>query len=172
GCADGRRLGTGGWGASDGDGEGGGLLRSRHAVRDPRGPRARRRARRSPDPRLARQRLRLGPSLLARRRAAQAAGGRLDLRPRDDGARREARGAREDRLAGPPAQRGRSRRLTLLLSVRALLRVPGQRAGGVPGEDRAAARSVAVPTLPRRVRRVLLPASARRDLRGPGSAAR
>ena len=40
-------------------------------------------------------------ALLARRRAAQVSRRRLDLRPRDDGAGRAARGPREDRLARP-----------------------------------------------------------------------
>src|SRR2546430_16238891 len=87
--------------------------------------------------------------------------GRLDLRPRDDGPRGAARRAGEDRLARATAERGRPRRVHLLLSLRALPRVSQQRARGLSGEDRAAARAVAVPVLPRRVRRVLLPESAR-----------
>src|SRR5262249_56973771 len=86
--------------------------------------------------------------------------------------RREARIAREDRLARPPAEGGRPGRLYLFLSVRALPRVPRERAGRVPGQDRAPARALAVPALPRRLRRVLLPAAERGDLPRAGFASR
>ena len=77
---------------------------------------------------------------------------------------------REDRLARPAAQGRRPRRLHLFLSVPALLRVPEQRAGRVPEQDRAPPRPVDVPALPRRVRRVLLPAPGRHALQGAGRA--
>ncbi len=60
---------------------------------------------------------------------------------------------------GRPAQGRRPRRLHVLLSVRALLRVPQQGAGQLSGQDRAAAGPGRVPALPRRLRRVLLPAA-------------
>src|SRR5207245_884613 len=76
------------------------------------------------------------------------------------------------RLAGAPAQGGRPGRLYLLLPVRPLPRVSQQRAGRLSREDRAAARAVAVSPFSRRVRRVLLLASARRALPRPRHAAR
>jgi len=51
-------------------------------------------------------------------------------------------------------------------------RMPGERAGRLPGQDRAPGRSIAVPALSRRLRRVLLPAPPWRDLRRAGRPAR
>ena len=105
-------------------------------VADPRG-----RAGRRADPRLARQHLRLRSALLARRRPLRLPedgwifGHEMTGRVAKLGAR-----VKTDSL-GRPLQGGRPRRLHLLLSVRALLRVPQQGAGGLPEQDRAAARA-------------------------------
>ena len=123
-------------------------------LRELAAPRAR--AGRRPGPRVAREHLRLGSPLLARRRAARAPARRLDLRPRDDRARGGARGRRHDRLARAAAPRGRPRGLLLLLPVRPLLRVPPRPAGCVPPQDRPRDGAGRVPALGRRVRGVLL----------------
>ena len=73
---------------------------------------------------------------------------------------------------GSPAQGGRPRRLHLLLSVRALLRVPARGAGRLPEQDRAPARPERAAAPARRLRRSLLPAPRRRPLRGAGRALR
>src|SRR5207247_10595747 len=159
-------------GPTDEPGQGRGLLRARQAVRAPRVATARGGARRRPHPRRARHRRRVRPPPRAGRRAIAPARRRLDLRPRDDRPGVPARRARPDGLAGAPAQGRLPRRLHLLLPLRALLRLPRQRARGVSGEDRAAARAVRVPALPRRVRRVLLSAAALRALPRPRRAAR
>ena len=105
------------------------------------------RAGRHPRPRFPREHLRLGPSLLARGRAAHAAARRLDLRPRDDRARGSARARRQDRLARAAASRGRPRGLLLLLSLRPLLRVSPRPASRVSHEDRPRHRAGRVPAL-------------------------
>src|SRR3990170_248156 len=115
---------------------------------------------------------RLGPPLLAGRRAAQAPRRRLDLRPRDVRPGSPARRRDQDGLARRAAQGRRSRRLLLLLPVRPLLRLPEQRARLLPQQGGTPARTPHLSPLPRRLRPVLLPPPRRLPLQGPRRALR